>query len=65
MNRIYSHLEQMNMIGQLADLKEQQYQNSLILSAVLDLLLEKAILTRHDIAAKATQLDSLFNANSE
>jgi len=64
MNRIYSHLEQIEMIGQLADLKEQQYQNGLILSAILDLLLEKAILTRQDIAAKAEELEVLFNPHT-
>ena len=53
-------LEQIQWIGQLADLKELHYQNSLILSAIVDLLLEKAILTREEIAVKAEQLERLF-----
>jgi hypothetical protein len=64
MNQIHSHLEQVDYIGKLADLKEQHYQNTLILSAVLELLLEKGLLTHQDIETKAAQLDEALNLHS-
>ncbi len=64
MNRILSHLEQVDYIAKLADLKEQHYQNTLILSAILELLLEKSLLTRQDIEQKAAQIDTALNPHS-
>ncbi|QGQ99836.1 hypothetical protein EHS13_35715 [Paenibacillus psychroresistens] len=63
MNKI-SHLEQVDYIGKLADLKEQHYQNTLILSAMLELLLEKGLLTHQDIEQKAAQLDEALTLHS-
>jgi hypothetical protein len=63
MNKI-SHLDQVDYIGKLADLKEQHYQNTLILSAMLELLLEKGLLTHQDIEQKAAQLDEAVNLHS-
>jgi hypothetical protein len=64
MNQIFSHLDQVDYIGKLADLKEQHYQNTLILSAMLELLLEKGILTHQDIENKAAQLDEALTLHS-
>jgi hypothetical protein len=64
MNRINSHLEQVDYIGKLADLKEQHYQNTLILSAILELLLEKGLLTHQDVEKKAEELDAAINLHS-
>jgi hypothetical protein len=55
-NRIHPHLEEIEWIGQLADLKEGHYQQSLLLSAVIELLIEKEILTAHELASKAQAL---------
>jgi hypothetical protein len=63
-NQILSHLEQVDYIGKLADLKEQHYQNTLILSAMLELLLEKGLLSHQDIENKAAQLDAALNLHS-
>lgn len=59
MQRIPSHLEQIDLIGKLADLKEQHYRNTLALTALMELLFEKGILTQQEIQAKAAELDSL------
>jgi hypothetical protein len=64
MNQSHSHLEQVDFIGKLADLKEQHYQNTLILSAILELLLEKGLLTHQDIELKASQLDEALSLHS-
>jgi hypothetical protein len=64
MEPFLSPLEQVDYIGKLADLKEQHYQNTLILSAMLELMLEKGILTHQDIENKAAQLDEALNLHS-
>ena len=52
-------MDQIDMIAKLADLKDQVYRNTLALTAVLDLLTEKGILTEQEIRSKASQLDEL------
>ena len=54
-----SPMEQVNLIGKLADLKEQHYQNTLALTSLLELLMEKGIITRQEIQATAARLDAL------
>lgn len=51
------HLQEVDMIGKLADLKLDHYQNSLVLSAIVELLIDKGIITREELEAKAKQLD--------
>jgi hypothetical protein len=58
MNRMFSSHPDIDVIGKLADLKEDHYKNMLILSAVLDLLIEKGMLTPEEIQAKAWELDA-------
>ncbi|CAM3648122.1 hypothetical protein [Marinicrinis lubricantis] len=57
MNRVKSHLDQIHMIGQLADLKDLVYKQSLLISALSDLLIEKKLITREEIACMASRLD--------
>jgi hypothetical protein len=57
-NRINHHLDQINWIAQLADLKQAHYHNSLLVSALIELLVEKGIMTAHDIAVMSAQLDT-------
>lgn len=57
MNRIHSHLEQIEWIGKLADLKEGHYQHSLLISAILELLMDKGLLTAQEIADKVHSLE--------
>lgn len=52
-------MEHVNLIGKLADLKDQHYRNTLALSAVIELLIEKGILTGRELEAKAATLDGL------
>jgi hypothetical protein len=60
MNRIHSHMDEINMIGKLADLKENHYKNTLVISAIVELLIEKEIVTRKEIIEKTKQLDNLL-----
>jgi hypothetical protein len=60
MNRIHSHLDQIDLIGKLADMKEGHYQNSLLLSAIIELLIDKGVFTAAELASKAQSLDTSF-----
>ncbi|KIL39600.1 hypothetical protein SD70_18905 [Gordoniibacillus kamchatkensis] len=59
-NRIQSSFEDVKLIARLADLKDDHYQTSLLLSAITELLIEKGILSKDEIREKASRLDSLF-----
>lgn len=61
MNRIHSHLNEIDMIGKLADLKDAQYHQSLVIEALIELFVEKNIITRKELALKAAELESLAN----
>jgi len=59
-NRISNHLEQVDLIGKLAELKNAHYQNGLLVSALIEVLVEKGIITAQDIALMSSQLDAAF-----
>ncbi|AJY74860.1 hypothetical protein [Paenibacillus beijingensis] len=48
--------EQVSLIAKFADLQEQQYRTLLTLSAMLELLVDKGLLTRAEIESKADAL---------
>ncbi|WP_166245863.1 hypothetical protein [Paenibacillus turpanensis] len=56
MSRIRSHMDEVNMIGKLADLKTSHYHNTLLLSALVDLLIEKGVITTQELQEKAGEL---------
>lgn len=60
MNRLRPHVMEVDLIAKLADLKEEHYKNTLILSAIIELLVDKGILTTDELEAKAMELDSLI-----
>jgi hypothetical protein len=58
MNRIPSHFQEINIIGKLADMKESNYKNTLLLTALVELLIDKGLLTRKEVLSKARNLES-------
>jgi len=52
-----SPIEQVRLIGQLADLKEQHYEQTLLLAAMLELLIDKGMITRDELRTKLAALD--------
>lgn len=46
------------VIGQLADLKSIDYRNTLAISVLIDLFIDKGIITRDEFVRKATELES-------
>ncbi|WP_282938633.1 hypothetical protein [Paenibacillus sp. RC67] len=65
MNRISNHLEQVDLIAKVADLKNAHYQNALLVSALIEVLVEKGIITAQDIASMSKQLDAAFTPEPE
>jgi len=57
MNRLNGLSAEVDIIAQLADLKEVDYKNTLVVTALVELLVEKGILQRQDVIQKARQLD--------
>ncbi|TCP52551.1 hypothetical protein EV586_10932 [Tumebacillus sp. BK434] len=58
MNRLNGLPVEVDLIAQLADLKEVDYKNTLVLTALVELLVEKGILDRKEVIHKARQLDA-------
>ncbi|MFF2889235.1 hypothetical protein [Paenibacillus sp. NPDC057967] len=50
--------EHVQLVAKLADLKEEHYRTVLTLSAMLELFIEKGILSREELENKAEALDS-------
>ena len=59
MNRIQSTIDELELVGKIADIKELQYQNMLLVHALIDLLEEKKIIAREDLMEAAKRLDCL------
>lgn len=58
MNRIPSHMDEVNLIAKLADVKQSHYETTLLLHALLELLEEKQLIRKSEVVAKARQLDA-------
>ncbi len=50
-------MNKLDMISQIADLKEIDYKNTLAITSIIELLIEKGILERHELAEKVLQLE--------
>lgn len=60
MKSSHSTFDQVQLIGKLADMKEEHYRNTLALCTLIELLVDKGIFTREEIAAKANELDQFM-----
>lgn len=58
-NRIQHTLQEIDIVGKLADLKDQHYRNTLLLSAIVELLIENNILSTTEIDRKIKDPDQL------
>lgn len=52
-------MNEVDIVGEIADLKEIDYKNTLAIVSIIELLIEKKILSRTDISKKAQFLDNL------
>ena len=53
-----SNTNPVNVIGQIADLKDTDYKNTLAITTLLELLIEKNFFSREEFAHKATELEN-------
>lgn len=53
-------MDTVHVMAKLADLSEVDYRNTLVISAVIELLVEKGLMTRKDVLSKAKELDIHF-----
>lgn len=58
MKRVFSAVQEVELFATLADLRDTNYHNTLVLHALIDLLIEKGVLTREELLLKVRQLDS-------
>ncbi|WP_458460871.1 hypothetical protein [Paenibacillus sp.] len=58
--RTLTAMDEVHMAAKLADLKEEHYRNTLALSTIIELLIDKGILTREEVERKAIELDSFM-----
>lgn len=50
-------MNNLEIVGQIADLKDTDYKNTLALSVLIELLIEKGVFTRQEFARKARELE--------
>jgi hypothetical protein len=50
-------MNKLDVISQIADLKEIDYKNTLALTSIIEILIEKGILNRNELAEKAQFLE--------
>ncbi|WP_134702343.1 hypothetical protein [Ammoniphilus sp. YIM 78166] len=53
----FNPFNEVEVIAQIADLKEVDYKNTLVITALVELLVEKGVLSRQEILSKAQQLE--------
>ncbi|MDD3840802.1 MAG: hypothetical protein PHP06_09575 [Clostridia bacterium] len=53
-------MNDIDMIIQLAKLKETDYKNTLAITILIELLIEKGIIDKNEISKKANQLDDML-----
>lgn len=52
-------MSEVDILYQIANLKEIDYKNTLVLTSIVELLIEKNIITRAEILSKAKKLDTI------
>jgi hypothetical protein len=52
-------MTKLDIVGQIADMKEIDYKNTLAIASIIEVLIDKGIINRNDIALKALQLENV------
>ncbi|MDF2891138.1 MAG: hypothetical protein K0R80_1505 [Clostridia bacterium] len=52
-------MTKIDLVGQIADMKEIDYKNTLAIASIIEILIDKGIINRNDIALKALQLENM------
>lgn len=51
-------MDMLDIVGQLADLKDVDYKNTLAIAVLIELLIDKGVFTRQEFTQKAQELES-------
>ncbi|MDT3425263.1 hypothetical protein J2Z22_000779 [Paenibacillus forsythiae] len=60
MDSFASSMDLAQFIGKLGDLKDEHYHMTLALTAAVELLIDKGLITRRELEDKMSELDSLM-----
>ncbi|HHY81297.1 MAG TPA: hypothetical protein GX505_01280 [Clostridiales bacterium] len=52
-------MNRLDVLAQIGDIKEIEYRNTLAITSIIEVLLEKNIISREDISKKAEELDKM------
>jgi capsid portal protein len=52
-------MTKLDIVGQIADMKEIDYKNTLAIASIIELLIDKGVINRNDIALKAHKLENI------
>ena len=52
-------VNKLDIVAQIGDMKEVEYRNMLAVTSMIEVLLEKKIITKEEIAEKAEELDKM------
>lgn len=65
MERSNVSMDIVHMMAKLGDMKDEHYRNILAISTIIELLVEKGILTREELAIKADELDQFMASSTD
>ena len=52
-------MTKLDIVGQIADMKEIEYKNTLAIASIIELLIDKGVISKNDIAKKALALENM------
>ncbi|NGQ96110.1 hypothetical protein G3578_13170 [Brevibacillus sp. SYP-B805] len=61
----FSPLQEVNLIAKLADLQEIACQNTVVLHAIMELLIQKGVMSKDELLSRARAIDADINHRME
>ena len=52
-------MKDVNIVSQLGKMKETDYRNTLAIATLIELLIEKGVITKQEFSSKSYQLDNM------
>lgn len=56
-------MSDIDILSQIVNLKEDDYKNTLLLTGIIEVLVEKNIISKKDLIEKVTEIDTSANTN--
>lgn len=64
MNSFSTSMDLVEFIGKLGDLKDEHYHMTLAFSAMIELMIDKGLISRQELERKTVELDQLMTTGS-